>query len=462
MKTSRITLSVLAASVVMAAGVAFPTGARAQSGGDAFSSQGGGIRAQAIQDAFSTVSVAPDGTTPGNGHSADAAISGDGRLVAFASRASNLVASDTNDSSDIFVRDRQTNTTTRVSVTTAGEERQGDSVLPRITPDGRFVVFQSSAALVADDTCAQAAELCRDIYLHDRNTSTTTRMSITALGSPANGPSYNASVSADGQYIVFLSEANNLVPVDSNQQTDVFMRDRQLGVTTRVSVNATGQTPYSHSDPRLSADGRSVLYTQYRAVTPCTTVNCGVLVLRDLQAGTFTDLINLVPPPSGDVVYASVVNGISDDGRIVVIRKKGPAQPGNPFIYERDVILDRQTGRVRDTPTGGAIPAYTQPSALSGDGRLASYGVAGFHDRITDQREGLPLYVLSLGRPGRCHSRRTAASPPSALPMRRRSIRSGSTIATPTTTGCRGCGSPSTSSIRSMPRTRRSTPTATG
>jgi hypothetical protein len=404
MSTRRITLSVVPAFVLIAASFVFPARARAQAGGDQFSSQGSSpIRAPATTflEWLSVISVAPDGVTPGNAHSSDPSMSGDGRFVAFSSRATNLVTGDTNESSDIFVRDRQTNTTTRVSVTTAGEQRQGDSVLPRITPDGRFVVFHSSAALVADDTCTPIDSFCRDIYLHDRNTSTTTRISVATDGAPGNRPSYTASISGDGRFVAFLSEATNLVPVDTNQRIDVFLRDREAGTTTRVSTDAAGnQSTYNHGEPYLSADGRTLLYTEHRASDfACTAVNCSIVVLRDLQAGTRAELVNLIPPPDGATLYTSRVTGLSADGSVVLIREHGPMLSHGFGPFDRDVLLDRQNGRVT-AQWSGSIPYNPPLSSLSADARVAAYGAALFHERVSGLFEGFSWDNAGGSEPG--------------------------------------------------------------
>ena len=396
-------MSVLSVSALMAATLAWPAAARAQSQGDQFSSANSPIRAQALADSIGLISVAPDGTTPGNAPSLDASVSDNGRFVAFASRATNLVANDTNTSSDIFVRDRVTNTTTRVSVTSAGEERQGDSVLPRITPDGRFVVFNSLAALSADDTCAPSATACTDVYLHDRNTSTTTKISVATGGAQGNDASYNASISADARYIAFLSRANNLVAADTNQQIDVFLRDRLAATTTRVSTNATGnESPFAFSSPRLSADGRILAYSEDRLlVSDCTSPNCSIVVLRDLQEGTRTELVNLIPPPDnfGAVVHTSKVTGLSADGNVVLIREHGPMLSHGFGPFDRDVVLDRQTGRVTSAGSG-SIPYNPPLSSLSNDGRAAAYGGALYQDRVNGLLDGVGWNQLDLGRHG--------------------------------------------------------------
>ncbi len=159
-------------------------------------------------------------------------VSADGRYVAFSSRSANLVEPDANGSDhDVFVRDRQTGTTERVSV--SSDEVQGqnppgspfpaDSANPSISPDGRFVSFQSQASnLVPDDTNSSAFN---DVFLRDRQAGTTIRASVSTTGEQGNNTSNNSSVSADGQRVLFTSSANNLATPDINGTTDVFLRD---------------------------------------------------------------------------------------------------------------------------------------------------------------------------------------------------------------------------------------------
>jgi Tol biopolymer transport system component len=195
----------------------------------------------------------------GNGLSwLSAAISADGRYVAFESFASNLVAEDTNGSSDIFVHDRQTGLTERVSVDSADNQASGNSYSPAISADGRYVAFESWAGnLVVGDTNGVV-----DVFVHDRQTGATQLVSVDTAGIQGNGTSYEPAISADGRYIAFWSRASNLVPQDTNTAIDVFVHDRQTGATERVSVDSAGNQGNSDSGffygVAISADGRVV------------------------------------------------------------------------------------------------------------------------------------------------------------------------------------------------------------
>src|SRR5262249_22544698 len=143
----------------------------------------------------------------GNGRSFVPTISADGRYVAFYSDASNLVSGDTNGARDVFVRDLQTGETTRVSVSSSGAEADGDSFAPALSADGRYVAFASAATnLVAGDT-----NDANDVFVRDRQTNTTTRVSVGHEGSQANGGSDQPSLSGDGRLVAFTSTASNVV-----------------------------------------------------------------------------------------------------------------------------------------------------------------------------------------------------------------------------------------------------------
>ena len=147
-------------------------------------------------------------------------MSADGRFVAFESDASNLVAGDNNGSRDVFVHDRQTGTTTRVSVGTGGTQGNGDSVEADVSPDGRYVAFRSDATnLVIGDT-----NNAEDIFVHDRQTGTTTRVSVDTGSLQANDDSFLPSLSSDGQFVTYHSDATNLVSGDTNGMRHICSR----------------------------------------------------------------------------------------------------------------------------------------------------------------------------------------------------------------------------------------------
>lgn len=173
-------------------------------------------------DVLERVSISTSGLQ-GNGDSSAPAFSGDGRYVAFHSMAYNLVPGDGAVFLDVFVRDRLAGTTERVSESTAGILGNGDSWLPSISADGRFVSFSSMATnLVPGGTVSPF-----NIYVHDRSSRRTDRLSVAYAGGPASNDSILPSISADGMLVAFESNANNLVPGDTNNRADVFLLDRR-------------------------------------------------------------------------------------------------------------------------------------------------------------------------------------------------------------------------------------------
>jgi Tol biopolymer transport system component len=195
----------------------------------------------------------------GNSFSRDPSISADGRFVAFESFASNLVPGDTNREFDIFVRDTLTNTTTRVSVDSVG---QGNiySYSPSISADGRFVAFISNIFNPSKIGVADVKE-DTEIFVRDTLTNTTTRVSVDLAGNQGNGSSGTPSISADGRFVAFESDVSNIVPGDTNRRSDIFVRDTLTNTTTRVSVDSAGNQRNSGSySPSISADGRFVTF----------------------------------------------------------------------------------------------------------------------------------------------------------------------------------------------------------
>jgi Tol biopolymer transport system component len=250
---------------------------------------------------------------PGNGASDTPSISANGRYVAFESEATNLTPDGGNGYQQVYLRDRTAGTTTRASVGSDGTTGTAWSGLPEISADGRYVVFSSLATnLVPGDTNHQS-----DLFLHDMQTGTTERVSVSTSGHQANSFSQGASISADGRYVAYISWASNLVKNDTNGVPDVFVRDRALGTTVRASVSSSGvqgdDTTYFVS---LSADGRLVLFSSKASNLVADDTN-GVsdAFLRDMTTGKVRRVSVSSSGTQGNDFSMSC--GISADGHYV-------------------------------------------------------------------------------------------------------------------------------------------------
>src|SRR6266571_3182 len=193
----------------------------------------------------------------GNSYSDSPALSDDGRYVVFASDASDLVSGDNNSARDIFLRDRQLSVTTRVNVSSLGAQANNTSDLPNISGDGRYITFLSAADNLVTDPYLLAFHL----YLQDRVGNTTERISKTSEAQPGNADSGFSTLSADGRYIGFASNASNLVAGDTNNVQDIFLWDRVARTLTRVSVGNNGeQTDLDCWAPVVTVDGRHICF----------------------------------------------------------------------------------------------------------------------------------------------------------------------------------------------------------
>lgn len=266
------------------------------------------------------MSRSTDGTVTGGGSTNEwPAISADGRYVAFVSTAK-LASGATNGNRQIFVHDRQTHQTVIASVDTAGVEGNNNSYAPAISSDGRYVAFESDATnLVSGDTNAH-----RDVFLRDLQTPTTSRVSVSYTGAEVSGGSGEASISADGRYVAFTSVANNITAtgVTSTVTDNVYVRDLQTSTNTLVSANSGG-TGVGGSHPAISANGSRIAFWSY-ASTLVAVDNNGLwdIFLYDSNATTKTSLMSVASDGTQknqgtDSVSRIVEPAISADGKFV-------------------------------------------------------------------------------------------------------------------------------------------------
>src|SRR6266567_806894 len=329
------------------------------------------------------ISVASD-DTQGNFDSFDSVISADGRFIAFDSRASNLVAGDTNGSRDVFVRDTCvgapvgcTPSTTRVSVASDDTQGNGISDTPSISADGRFVAFAADASnLVEDDTNGAGDVFVRDtcVGVPAGCTPSTTRVSVAGNGSEDNaGSGFPLAVSADGRFIAFSSAASNLVAGDTNGATDMFVRDTCFGApagctpsTTRVSVASDGTQGNGASVvPTISADGRFVVFRSNASnLVVGDTNGAGDVFVRDTCLGgptgcTPSTIRVSVASDGTQANNSSITGALSADGRFVAIDSSASnlvAGDTNGFI---DVFLARTGFAAAPARTGAPLSAGT-------------------------------------------------------------------------------------------------------
>jgi Tol biopolymer transport system component len=324
--------------------------------------------------AGTTTRVSVD-TTGGDSDDAsgDASISADGRYVAFDSWASDLVPGDGNGFLDVYVRDLTTGATTRASVDTAGGDPNGWCLYPSISADGRYVTFRSEASdLVADDFNNTG-----DVFVRDLSTGTIVRGSVAWNDGDPDRASEYPSISSNGRYIAFTSDASNLVPGDFNNVGDVYVRDLVAGTTIRASVTSGGGDPDSGSwHPVISANGR---YVAFHSTATNLVIGDGNgmmdIFVRDLVAATTirASVDTFGNDPNGRSYYPS----ISRDGRFVAFDSEASnlvAGDGNAAsdVFVRDLVAGITLRMSVDT-TGGDSNGYSGFPAISANGRRVAF-----------------------------------------------------------------------------------------
>lgn len=274
-----------------------------------------------------------------NSVSYDPVVSADGRYISFHSLANNLVSGDTNNRVDVFLRDRTAGTTIRVSVDSSGTQADGNSVYSSISDDGNLIAFMSEATnLVGDDTNDVA-----DIFVHNVALGTTTRVSVDSAGVEGDGESYEAMISGNGEFVVFASKATNLVDGDNNGCSDVFVHGLDLGTVVVASVHSNGTLSNGLSDhPRISADGLSVVFSSKANNLVDSDINSYQdIFFHSLQVGGGTELVS-VDSAGQQISMPSSHPSISGSGRFITFSSLSPgvvAGDGNGshdiFMYDR-------------------------------------------------------------------------------------------------------------------------------
>ena len=287
---------------------------------------GATIRVSVPDDAYKRDN--PEIAGESNGNSWPRSISADNDRVVFYSAASNLVPGDTNGVTDVFVRELSTGRTIRVSVASDGAQANGGCGAGLISADGRYVAFESDATnLVPGDTNALS-----DVFVHDMITGKTTRVNVACDGTQANKVSHLGSISADGRFVAFYSDATNLVPnLPRKGFSNVFVRDCWRGTTTLVSVAADGTTPGNNWSryPRLNADGSLVVFQSLASnlvASDATADSCDIY-LRDLTTGQ-TSIVSVASDGTQATGTWTTDGTISPDGRYVGFTSNAGNLPG--------------------------------------------------------------------------------------------------------------------------------------
>ncbi|TAK72940.1 MAG: hypothetical protein EPO22_00160 [Dehalococcoidia bacterium] len=348
-----------------------------------------------------------------NGASAYPSVSANGRYVAFQSWATDLVADDTktcgpyNDPCpDVFVHDTLRGSTELASRATSGVAGNHASRGPSISADGRYIAFYSFASnLVSGDT-----NEATDVLVRDRLLGTTERVSVASDGIQANGASSDAHISADGHYVSFVSYASNLVPGDDNGKLDVFVHDRVTGATERVSVAADGtQFQQASGAPSISGDGRFVAFA---SPLPSDLGGPGGIFVRDrLDHTTLSIAItpdghpsngrSMSPSISADGRYVAfeswATNLVPGDTNVCLVNIFSPGGGGTVSlpcsdIFVRDLAMGT-TERVSVDSAGGQADGDSMEPSISPDGRFVAFTSSAANLVFADTNEASDVFV---------------------------------------------------------------------
>jgi hypothetical protein len=417
----------------------------------------GAAAAPAQQATTTRVSLASTGGE-GNQSSFQGSVTADGRFVTFWSVASNLVPGDTNGDPDVFLRDRVTGQTRRLSVGPGGAQVEGSSSEPRITADGRLVVFVSSAPLVpgevgqqvyladpatgavrkavtlptthffprdpsiSDDGARVVFEAFRsdfsafDVFAVDVGTGALRRLSQTAGGTAGNGSSAEAAISGDGRWVAFTTDATNLVTPDTNGFRDIVVADLQSGAMQRASVGSgsPGAEANLHSsEAALSRDGCLIAFRSDASnlVAPDPGPSATEVFARD-RCSAETEVVSV---NNAGTAGTATQPDVSDDGCLVVYRSKNvsPAPSSNDAAVLRDRCagitsrLDLATSGepgvgnvtwVDISPGTGRYVAFASPAPNLVAGDTLGHSDVFLRDRAVNAR---PIAELALGQDGR-------------------------------------------------------------
>jgi Tol biopolymer transport system component len=326
------------------------------------------------------VSVSGEGVAA-NHVSVESAISGDGRYIAFATNATNLVVGDTNGSRDVYLRDTQTGTTTLISKATNGTIGDSTSSMPSMTPDGRYIAFESFANNFGGGAVNKA-----DVFVHDRDTGTTSLVSKASNGNAGLDGSHHPSISADGTRIAFYSYADNFSAVDENTVPNTFVHDTDTTATTLASRSTGGTAGDGESvNPAISANGEVVAFQSMAdnlvSGSPDTDGIVDVFA-HNLEDDTTVYVSKATDgtPGSGDSGGESYNPSISGDGRYVAFASRADTLApddalllSDVFVHDLDTAATTHVSKASDGTPGTGPPFGSFNPSISTDGRYVAF-----------------------------------------------------------------------------------------
>ncbi|MEY9994543.1 Tol biopolymer transport system component [Streptomyces sp. V4I8] len=301
----------------------------------------------------------------GTDYAAGPQLSANGRYAAFASHAPNLVAGDTNGVEDSFVRDLRTGRVERISLTSDGTQADGGTKPVAISANGRYVVLVSTADNLTDWP-APKEYWAQDVYVHDRVTHRTERVSETLDGGSAYAHGA-AAISDDGRYVAFTARPNRMESGQTVIYPAVYVTDRRTGTIERTTNRDQPEWGSYHLD--MSADGRYVVYDRFGPRG-----GGGAMMVHDRRTGT-EERVD-VTPQGTPAQYYGLDPSLSADGRYVAFTYRGDdllpdGTAASTSTYVRDLRNDTTRGIAHGGPGGPAVIAGAE---ISGNGRYVAYG----------------------------------------------------------------------------------------
>lgn len=335
------------------------------------------------------------GKTQANGNSFNPSLSKNGRYIAYESDADNIVASDTNLVRDIFVYDIQGQSTLRVSLSTGKTQANSTSQNAMISGDGLFVVFESDASnLVGSDN-----NTASDIFLHNLSSSTTTRVSVKSNGNQATGESRNSKISENGQFIVFQSDAFDLINSDTNSVADIFLHDTNTSATIRVSISsAAAELAVESTNPNISPDASIIAFESASNTAVINDTNEVVDIFSYVKATTAVSRVS-VASSKVQANAASSSPSLSTDGRYIsFVSSANNLDPDDLNEVDDIFVHDRTTGDtalVSTTVLGTEVLAASSSPSINSNGQFTAFSSNADNLVNSDTNDVQDIFVIN-------------------------------------------------------------------